>query len=67
MINAKKELGTDSIPNVLGFQHLKNSGYREGKAVYLTESGLYQLIMQRIFYSTFTILTLRPRSFDQVK
>jgi len=39
-----KELDGPSPPNLLGQNNLKNLTYHTGKAVYLSESGLYQLI-----------------------
>jgi len=44
--NIEKEVGDPRSPTLLSSQHLNNFTYNEGKAVYLTEPGLYQLIMQ---------------------
>ena len=46
LYDIEKELGPKMGPNFLGFEHFNNLTYHEGKVVYLTESGLYQLIMQ---------------------
>ena len=46
LCDIEKGLGSSFDPNLLRSEHLNNLTYHEGKAVYLTESGLYQLIMQ---------------------
>ena len=42
--DVRQELGENFSPNYIGQNNLENLTYNQGKAVYLSESGLYQLI-----------------------